>query len=85
MKALEIRVRRIGNSLGVVIPKPVLAQAGVSDRAELTVERDAIVLRRPRQAVRSGWAEAAQTIAAHGAEELLLGEFSNADDAELTW
>ena len=85
MKALEIRVRRIGNSLGVVIPKPVLAQAGVSDRAELTVERDAIVLRRPRQAVRTGWAEAAQTIAAHGREELLLGEFSNADDAELTW
>ena len=25
------------------------------------------------------------TIAAHGAQELLLGEFSNADDAELTW
>lgn len=85
MKALEIRVRRIGNSLGVVIPKPVLAQAGVSDRAELTVERDAIVLRRPKKATRSGWAAAAQTIAAHAGEELLLGEFSNADDAELSW
>jgi hypothetical protein len=34
MKALPVTVRRIGNSLGVVIPKPVLAQADLSEQAE---------------------------------------------------
>jgi len=85
MKALAITVRRIGNSLGVVIPKPVLSQVGLTGRAELTVERGAIVLRKPRKAVRSGWAEAAQALATRGGDELLLGEFSNSADAELTW
>jgi antitoxin MazE len=85
MKALHITVRRIGNSLGIVIPKPVLAQLGLERQAELTVERDAIVLRRPRKAVRSGWAEAARAVAARGDDELLIGEFGNASDSELTW
>jgi antitoxin MazE len=85
MKALPIAVRRIGNSLGVVIPKPVLTQVGLVGRAEMTVERGAIVLRKPRKAVRGGWAEAAQALAAGGADELLAGEFGNAADAELTW
>lgn len=59
MKPLPVTVRRIGNSLGVVIPKPVLAQVGLSNHADMTVERGAIVLRKPRKAVRAGWAEAA--------------------------
>ncbi len=85
MKALPVTVRRIGNSLGVVIPKPVLAQVGLSEKAEMTVERGAIVLRKPRKATRSGWAEAAQSIAKLGEDELVMGEFGNATDAELEW
>lgn len=32
-----LKVRRIGNSLGVVLPKDVLAKLGVGEGAELTV------------------------------------------------
>jgi antitoxin MazE len=85
MKALPVIVRRIGNSLGVVIPKPVLAQVGLAEQAELTVERGAIVLRKPRRAARSGWAEAAQRVADQVEDELLMGEFANAGDLELEW
>ena len=85
MKALPVIVRRIGNSLGVVIPKPVLAQVGLTGEAEMTVERGAIVLRKPRKAARSGWGEAAQSIAKLSEDELLMGEFANAADAELEW
>ena len=85
MKSLPVTVRRIGNSLGIVIPKPVLAQVGLSERAELTVERGAIVLRKLRKAARSGWAEAAQSVAIKGEDELLMGEFQNAADLELEW
>jgi antitoxin MazE len=85
VKSLPVTVRRIGNSLGIVIPKPVLAQVGLSDQAELTVERGAIVLRKPRKAARSGWAEAAQSVATQGEDALLMGEFANAADLELEW
>ncbi|TLZ42627.1 MAG: AbrB/MazE/SpoVT family DNA-binding domain-containing protein [Gammaproteobacteria bacterium] len=87
MKSLNVTVRRIGNSQGVVIPKPFLLQAGLAGEAEMAVERGAIVLRKPRKRVREGWAAAARAIADAGAgeDELLMGEFSNAGDSELAW
>ena len=51
----------------------------------MTVERDALVLRRPAGAARAGWAAAAKKIAERGDDALALGEFGNQDDAELTW
>ncbi|MDR2990873.1 MAG: AbrB/MazE/SpoVT family DNA-binding domain-containing protein [Burkholderiaceae bacterium] len=84
---MDIAIRVIGHSKGVVLPKPVLAQAGLldTDNAEMTVEDGAIVLRRPSVPVRRGWADAAQAVAARGGDALLMGEFGNADDAELAW
>jgi len=84
---MHIQIRTIGNSKGVVLPKPILAQIGLSDEAaaELTVENGAIVLRKPTASVRKGWAEAARALAAESADELVMGEFSNEDDADLTW
>ncbi len=85
MKALPVTVRRIGNSLGVVIPKPVLAQVGLSEQAELTVERGAIVLRKPHKAIRTGWSLAAKSIATRGEDDLLMGDFANVADQEHGW
>jgi antitoxin MazE len=85
MKRTQITIRRIGNSQGIVIPKPLLAQIGLEGHAEMTIERDALVLRRPAKAVRAGWAAAAQKIAAHDDDELVMGEFRNDDDAGLSW
>ena len=87
MKAMRANIRRIGNSQGVVIPKPVLTQVGLrSDAAvEITIENDALVLRRPANPVRTGWAEAARKIAAAGDDRLVMGEFANAIDSELIW
>ena len=83
---MEVAIRSIGNSKGVVLPKPLLAQAGLDDQAiaEITVEGGAIILRKPTKPVRVGWAQAAQALAAQGGDELLMGEFGNADDAELS-
>lgn len=86
MKPLHVTIRQIGNSQGIVIPKPLLAQLGLSgdSGAELTVEGDALVLRRPSIRVRAGWAEAARKIAENGDDEPVMGEFGN-DDRELNW
>jgi len=75
----------MGNSQGVLIPKPLLAQLGLEDEVEMTVENDAIVLRRPRQKARAGWADASKALAASGDDALVMGEFPNADDAEHSW
>ncbi len=84
---MHITIRTIGNSKGVVLPKPFLAQAGLDDQstADLSFENGAIVLRKPATSVRVGWAEAAQALAAQGNETLLMDEFGNAGDSELVW
>ena len=48
MKAMHVSIRQIGNSQGVVIPKPFLAQLGLNGEAgaETTIESgdDALVM-----------------------------------------
>jgi antitoxin MazE len=78
-------IRRLGNSQGILIPKPLLLQVGLVDQAELRVEGEALVLRRPKAAPRVGWAEASRKLAAAGEDALVLPEFVNEGDAELTW
>ena len=75
----------MGNSQGVILPKPLLAQVGLEDEAELVVEDHAIVIRRPRGAIREGWAEASQAIAAAADDGLVWPEFGNEDDTHLQW
>ena len=84
---MEISIRNIGNSKGVVLPKPLLAQAGLDGVATaiIEVENGAIVLRKPTKPVRSGWADAATTISAKGGDALLMGEFGNLEDGEMGW
>jgi antitoxin MazE len=84
---MHVSIRQIGNSQGVVIPKPVLTQLGLNSGAgaEMTVEGDALVLRRAASPTRAGWAEAAKRIAEAGDDGLVMGEFGNAADADLAW
>jgi len=75
----------MGNSQGVLIPKPLLKQIGLEDQAEMRVEGDALVLRRPEAAARAGWAEASRELAAAGDDALVLPNIANEADAELKW
>ena len=87
MRAIHVSIRQIGNSQGIVIPKPILAQLGLNGEsgAEMTIEGSALVLRRPASPVRKGWAEASQRIADAEDDSLVMGEFGNELDAELVW
>ncbi len=82
---MKTTIRRMGNSQGVIIPKPLLAQVGLVDEAELVVEKDSIVLRKPSRKVRAGWAEASQRVAEAGDDALAWPEFASDGDAELQW
>jgi len=78
-------IRRLGNSRGVIIPKPLLKEAGLEDQAEIALERGAIVLRKPKRNPRQGWAQASRRIAATGDDKLVWPEFANRDDGDLRW
>lgn len=82
---MHVSIRPIGNSRGIVIPKPMLAQLGLEDRADLTVENGALVIRKPALPARAGWADAAKAVAMTDDDGLVMGEFANEGDEDLTW
>jgi antitoxin MazE len=84
---MRIAIRRIGNSKGIIIPAPLLAQLGLETEAEAeaTVEDGALVVRAAAKRARAGWNEASKAIAASGDDEPVLPEFSNKSDAEIEW
>ena len=78
-------LRRLGNSQGVIIPKPLLAQVGMTGEAEMKVENGAIVLRPAKRTPREGWAEASRAVADGAKEGLAWPEFANEGDSALRW
>jgi len=82
---MRAAIHRIGNSRGVILPKSLLAQLELTNEVEMEIEQDAIVLRKPNQTPREGWAEASKAIAAAGDDALVWPEFANEDDAKLEW
>jgi len=77
----------MGNSSGIIIPKPMLAEIGMKagDDVDLHIEGDRLVIAIVKPRARAGWAEDAQRVAESGDDRLVLGEFGNDGDNDLTW
>jgi len=84
---MRVAVRRLGNSSGVIIPKSVLAEAGVAvgDTVDMSLEEGRIVLAPLQTHARAGWAEQSKAIAEAGDDALVWPEFPNSDDDRLDW
>jgi len=82
---VKASIRRIGNSQGIILPKPLLSQLNLSGEVELQVEDGAIVLRKPRKRVREGWGEASRQLAARDEHRAVWPSFPNRADAKLKW
>ncbi len=61
---MQSALRKIGNSTGLVIPRPILWAMGVSggEMLDLTVEDGRLVATPVKSGVRAGWEEAAKAI-----------------------
>lgn len=82
---METTLRKMGNSQGVLIPKPIVAQLGLEGKVQLHV-RDGVLEIRPLKAdPRKGWADDAKRLARAEDDALVWPEFGNADDSKLTW
>ncbi len=82
---MRASLQRIGNSQGVIIPKPILAQVGFERDVEIEVHGETIVISKPKHHPREGWDAASRALAAAGDDALVWPAFTNADDADLTW
>ena len=82
---MRIALRKMGNSSGVIIPKPFLAEIGAIGVVEMAVEDGRIVIEAEKRAPRAGWAEASRSLALEGDDGLVWPEFGNADDETLVW
>lgn len=81
--SMKTAIRKMGNSQGVLIPKPFLLQTGLDiGEVEILVQDDAIVIRKPRRNVREGWAEACRQLAAHSVEEPIVWPLVGAEKIE---
>jgi antitoxin MazE len=82
---MRVPLRRMGNSSGVIIPKPFLAQIGAAGAVEMAVEQGRIVIEAEKTPARAGWAQASRTLAETGDDALAWPEFTNDGDEALEW
>ena len=82
---VEVAIRKMGNSQGVLIPKPILAQVGLEGTADLQVRDGVIEIRAIRRNPRDGWADDARRLAEQGGDALVWPEVANEGDDELVW
>ena len=84
---MRTALRKLGNSSGVIIPKSMLAEVGISvgDTVDITLEEGRIVMAPVKRRPRDGWAEASREITEAGDDALVWSEFGNAEDESLEW
>jgi antitoxin MazE len=84
---MKSAIRKMGNSQGVIIPKPLLAEIGAKpgDQVDMKVKGGKIVLELPRKKARAGWAEDSKKLAAAGEGGLAWPEFASDGDKDLEW
>lgn len=82
---MEVAIRKMGNSQGVLIPKPILAQLGLEGTVDLRVRDGVIEIRPVRRNLREGWADDARRLAQQGDDAPMWPEITNTGDDEWTW
>ena len=86
--AMQTALRKMGNSVGMIVPKALLDElgAGVGTRLDVRVE-DGRVVATPQRMLRVGWEKDAKRGAAaeEDPDEAAWCAFGNEGDDELTW
>jgi len=78
---MKTRLVRIGNSRGVRLPKPLIAEAGLTEEVDLQVREGGILIA-ATASPRAGWAEAARRGHERGDDRPLIGGSSTRFDEE---
>lgn len=83
------KIRRIGNSQGILLSKAMLDQVDIEEYVNVEIKGNAIMVFPATTNPRDGWAEqfrlAAENAAANDDENLVDGVPNAFDDSEWTW
>lgn len=81
-ECMQLQLRKIGNSQGIILPRPMLQQVGIETEIDLEVIDGAIILRPAKPHLRAGWDEAfAKAVeAGHTPDNDLFDGMANAFD-----
>ena len=82
---MEVAIRKMGNSQGVLIPKPILAQLGLEGTVDLQVRDGVIEIRAIRRNPREGWADDARRLAAQVGDAPVWPDVATEGDAGRVW
>jgi len=80
---MDLPIIPIGNSKGIRLPKTLLDRYHITDRVELILEEEQLVLR-PITAPRQGWDTAFATMHHNGDDQLLMDDVWP-DDTDDLW
>lgn len=81
-----VKVRKIGNSLGVLLSKTLVEQCSIQDEVSLEIKGNSIVIKAVDNIPRKGWEEQFLKAGSLSDNEILLDEFGNSfDNNEWTW
>lgn len=81
---MQVAIRKMGNSHGIVIPKIILTKIGLEGGADLQVKNGVIEIRSLKRNPREGWAKDSKRIAQAEDDKLVWPEFGNESDADLS-
>lgn len=70
---MEVSIIKIGNSKGFRLSKTILERYNITDKVEMILENEQIVLR-PIAKPRKGWDKAFQKMHENGDDQLLLND-----------
>lgn len=83
---MRTEIRKIGNSQGIIIPKPFIDECHFGRTIEMSIENNALVLRASPGRPRAGWAEAFAKYGKEPDQEMLEWQaLENDADKEWEW
>ncbi|MEP2274465.1 MAG: AbrB/MazE/SpoVT family DNA-binding domain-containing protein [Reichenbachiella sp.] len=76
---METSIIKIGNSKGLRLSKQILEQYHITDKVELILEEDKIILK-PIEEPRKGWNQAFQQMSQNGDDNMLITDVFNDEE-----
>ena len=78
---MDLSIIAIGNSKGIRLPKTLLEKYNITDKVELILEKDYIILK-PKSEPRKGWEKSFKKMHENGDDNLLINDFFEDENLE---
>ncbi|MEP7268208.1 MAG: AbrB/MazE/SpoVT family DNA-binding domain-containing protein [Saprospiraceae bacterium] len=85
---MKIKVRKIGNSRGITLPKAIIEHYNFGEEVEVVTQENGVLILPGKVCPREIWGKQLQAViqSKQKSEKPLLGEFTNKfDEEEWTW